>query len=161
MRKIIVLYDTQTSNTEKMAKAVVEGAGKVNDVEVELLKVGTRFDIRIINLADAIILGSPTHYGNVTSEMRALLQSLEDLKKSNKLKLSGKMGAAFGSYGWDGGWVIDSLEANMNTLGIKIVAPSVSMVENIGGIGAQINEKSLQQCRELGKSVAEKVSAIT
>ncbi|MCJ7635553.1 flavodoxin domain-containing protein [Candidatus Bathyarchaeota archaeon] len=161
MRKIVVLYDTQTSNTEKMAKAVVEGASKVKDVEVELLKVGTRFDICLINLADAIILGSPTHYGNVTSEMRELLQSLKELNESHKLKLSGKMGAAFGSYEWDGGWVVDKLEADMNALGIKIAAPAVSAYNSIGGMGAQINEKSLQQCRELGKSVAEKVAAKT
>ncbi len=161
MRKIVVLYDSQTGNTEKMAKAVVEGASKVKDVEVELLKVGTRFDICVINLADAVILGSPTHYGNVTSEMRELIQSLEELKESDKLKFSGKVGAAFGSYGWDGGWVIDRLEAELNTLGIKIAAPAVSMSDNMGGMIAQANENSLQKCRELGKSVAEKVAAKT
>ena len=161
MCKIIVVYDSQTSNTEKMAKAVVEGASKVKDVEAELLKVGTPFDICLIDLADAVILGSPTHYGSVTSEMRALLQSLKELKESKKLKISGKMGGAFGSYEWDGGWVVDRLEADMKALGIKIAAPAVSAYDNMGGMEIRINEASLQQCRELGRAVAEKVAGKT
>ncbi|NQT09319.1 flavodoxin domain-containing protein, partial [Candidatus Bathyarchaeota archaeon] len=36
--KVIVVYDSQTGNTEKMAKAVAEGVGSV--VEVDIKKVG-------------------------------------------------------------------------------------------------------------------------
>lgn len=54
-----------------MAKAVVEGAKVVKGAEVDLLRAGTPFSISKLSTADAIVLGSPTHYGNVTSDMNS------------------------------------------------------------------------------------------
>lgn len=161
MAKVIVVYDSQTGNTEKMAKAVVEGAKTVKGVEVELLKAGTAFSISKLDSADAIIFGSPTRYGSVTLEMRNLLEAMKEHKESKKLKLSGKIGGAFGSYGWDGGWVVDKLEITMRDLGIKVVAHAVSAVDKMGGMGVRIDEESLQKCRELGRAVAEKAASKT
>ena len=155
--KVLVIYDSQTGSTEKMAQAVVKGVQQVKGVEVELLKVGTPFSISKLAIADALILGSPTRYGNVTSEMRLLLESLTELKESKKLKLSGKIGGVFGSYGWAGGWVVEKLKEDLIQLGIKIVAPAVSLVHE-PYVGSQINEETLTKCVELGKTVAEKLA---
>jgi len=158
MVNVVVIYDSRTGATEKMAKAVAEGASSVKGVEVELNKVGTRFDVCLIDLAVAVILGSPTHYGSVTLEMRALLESLNDLKNLKKINFSGKIGGVFGSYGWDGGWVVDKLVADMKGLGISVVEPKVSAADKGGGFGVRIGEEDLKKCRELGRAVAEKVS---
>jgi len=157
MPKIIVIYDTLTGNTEKMAKAVVEGAKTVRGVEVELLKAGTAFPlISKLESVDAIILGSPSRYGSITADMRTLLTSAKELKEAKKLNLSGKVGGAFGSYAWDGGWVIDKLEMDMKSLGIKIALPVVSVVDRMGAMGVRIQEEDLLKCRELGRIIAEK-----
>jgi len=36
MAKLLILYDSQTGNTEKMAEAVVQGARSVTGVDVDL-----------------------------------------------------------------------------------------------------------------------------
>lgn len=162
MSKVIVIYDSQTGFTKRMAEAVVEGVRNAKGVEVELLKVGTPFSISKLDAADAIILGSPTIYGSVTSEMRTLLESVREHYESKRLNLSGKIGGVFGSYEWDGGWVVETLSVEMEALGIKIVAPAVSLVDGMGGrYEIRIDEKSLQRCRELGGAVAEKVAGKT
>lgn len=162
MGKVIVIYDSKSGFTEKMAKAVVEGAESVKGVDAELLKLGTPFSISKLDAADGIVLGSPTIYGNVTPEMRTFLESVRANKESKRLKLSGKVGGVFGSYGWDGGWVVDQLSLDMKALGIRIVAPTVSLADGLGGrYKVQIDEKSLQLCRDLGRTVAERAAGKT
>jgi len=156
MSKVIVIYDSRTGFTERMAKTVVEGAEKVRGVEVKLLKVGTPFSISELDTADAIILGSPTIYGSVTPEMGIFLECVRAHKQSKRLKLSGKIGGVFGSYGWDGGWVIEKLGADIKALGIKVVAPAVSLAHEMYE-EIRIDEEALKRCRELGRAVAEKV----
>jgi flavorubredoxin len=140
-----------------MAKAVAEGATSIKGVDVELHKVGTRFPISSLDKIDAIILGSPTVYGSPTTDMREFLTAIADLKKSGRLLLKNKIGGVFGSYGWDGGWVVDSLAAIMKTLAIKVIPPMVSAVDQMGGMGVRISEENLNKCRELGKAIAEKL----
>jgi len=157
MPKIVVIYDSRSGNTEKMAKAVVEGASTIKGVDVELYKVGTRFPVSSLDKADAIIIGSPTIYGNPTPEMKAFLTSVADLKKSGKLLLKNKIGGVFGSYGWDGGWVTDALAEVLKNLTIKVIPPVVSAVDQMGGMGIRISEENISKCRDLGKAVATKL----
>lgn len=158
MPKIAIIYDSKSGNTEKMAKAVAEGVKTIEGVEVELHKAGTRFPISILNEADAIILGSPSKYGNPTSEMREFIECA--IARAEMLRLRGKIGAVFGSYAWDGGDVVDRLAEAMTTLGIELVAPMLSAVDRMGLMGTRIDEEALEKCRELGKTVAEKVAKV-
>ncbi|MDQ1281332.1 MAG: flavodoxin, partial [Thermoproteota archaeon] len=107
--------------------------------------------IPLLDSADAILIGSPTHYANVTAEMKTFLEAAKTLKKAGQLKIQGKIGAAFGSYGWDGGWNLQNLEAEMETLGIKIENPIIESVEIP-------TEKVIAACITLGKSIAAKVA---
>jgi NAD(P)H dehydrogenase (quinone) len=157
MAKIVIVYDSKSGNTEKMAKAVEEGAKTVKGVETELYKAGTRFPISVLDKSDAIILGSPSIYGLPTTEMRGFLDAVVELKRSKKLQLEGKIGGVFGSYGYDGGYIVDRLADVLKTLGIKLVPPMVSAVDRMGLMGTRIDEESLQKCRELGKAIAEKL----
>lgn len=162
MPKVVVIYDSKTGFTESMAKAVVEGVRDVKGVEGELLKVGTPYSVSRLDKVDAIILGSPTYYGDVTPEMKTFFETLKGHKETNKLKLSGKKGGIFAAYTWDKGWVIEKLQVFMNILGIDVVASPVSALDRMGGSifhGGKIpllriDEKSLQRCRELGRAVA-------
>lgn len=43
MSKVVIVYDSVSGNTEKMAKAVAEGASTVKGVTTELLKMGHAF----------------------------------------------------------------------------------------------------------------------
>lgn len=71
MRKVIVLYYSRTGNTEKMAKAIAEGAKKVQGVEVKLTYHATPEELAD---ADAIIIGIPTYHHDMTNDMKKLLE---------------------------------------------------------------------------------------
>ena len=151
MARVLIVYDSKTGHTGAMANAIAEGARSVKTVSVDLRKLGEPFPMTLLDNADAIIIGSPTHYANVTTEMKTFLEAIKELKKAGRLKLQGKIGAAFGSYGWDGGWNLQNLEAEMKALGIKIENPIVEAVDIP-------SEKALKACLALGKTIAEKIA---
>jgi NAD(P)H dehydrogenase (quinone) len=158
MAKVLVVYDSRKGFTEKMAEAVGEGAKEIQGTELEMLKVGTPFSISKLDEANGIILGSPTIYGSVTPEMKSFIEAIKEHKKTKKLTLSNKIGGVFGSYGWDGGWVVDKLAIDLENLGIKVVAPPVSVVHGIyDKVG--LDEDSLQKCLELGTTIAKKLTS--
>jgi len=94
MTKILVVYDSKTGHTEKMAFAVAKGAKQVKGVKVEVKKA-SETSMKDLVEADGIILGSPTCYGLMSAPLKKLID------KSVKIhgKLEGKVGAAFTSSG--------------------------------------------------------------
>jgi len=156
MATLLIIYDSKTGNTEKMAKSIAEGAKSVSGVNVLLKKLGEPFSLRILDDADVIILGAPAHYGHVTPEMRDFLTYLRDENAVGRLGLKGKIGAAFGSYGWDGGVAIERLAVEMENLGIRVQSPVLARVPSLPY--SSLSEKSLKECKELGKTLAEKTS---
>ena len=154
MATLVIIYDSKTGNTEKMAKSIADGAKSVSGVNVLIKKLGEPFSIRILNDADAIILGAPAHYAHVTPEMRNFLADIKDENATGRLKLKGKIGAVFGSYGWDGGVAIERLAIEMKNLGIKVESPVLAQVPPLPH--SSPNEKFLKECQELGKTIAKK-----
>jgi len=145
MAKLLILYDSQTGNTEKMAEAVAEGAKSVTGVEVSL-----QYYARPEELAEAsaIIMGSPTYYHNMTIPIK---QVMEEAAKAN-VQLKGKISAAFGSYGWSGEAPQQILEILKNRFGMQTVEPALTVLYTP-------NDAHLQECRKLGKTVAEKIAS--
>ncbi len=94
MVNVLIVYDSRTGNTEKMALAVAEGAKKVSGAKVVIKTVDNAKNDDLL-AADAIILGSPTYYGDMSGKMK------EFIDKSVKIhgKLTGKVGGAFTSSG--------------------------------------------------------------
>ena len=155
MAKIVIIYDSKTGNTEKMAKSVAEGAKSVTGVDVLLKKLGEPFSLKVLDDADAIILGAPAHYAHITPEMRNFLEYLRDEIGAVRLKVKGKIGGTFGSYGWDGGAAIERLAKDMENLGIKVQSPVLAQVPPLPY--SSLKEKPLKECRELGKTLAQKI----
>lgn len=158
MPKLIIIYESNTGNTELMTNAVAEGARSVQDVQVEVRKIGTRFSISVLRGADAVIIGSPTIYGSISRGLVEFFSTLNHLQAANHIALKRKKGAAFGSYGWDRGWSTERLEMELTALGVDIAAPGVSAREQ-GTYGpVKTDADDLNKCRELGKAVAEAVA---
>lgn len=59
MVKILVIYDSRTGNTEKLAHAVANGARKIPGVEV-ILKRARDITPEDMSSADAYAFGSPS-----------------------------------------------------------------------------------------------------
>lgn len=144
MAKLLILYDSHSGNTEKMAEAVAEGARSVANVEVEVKYYAGPDELAE---AAAIVFGSPTYYHDMTLPIK---QMLEEAGKAN-VQLKGKVAAVFGSYGWSGEAPGLILEILKNRFGMDTITP---------GLGALYtpNQAKLEECRKLGKAVAEKVA---
>jgi flavodoxin I len=158
MPKVVIVYDSKTGNTELMANAVAEGANSVKGVKTELRNIGAKFPISTLKDADAVVIGSPTLYGNITHEVQEFLANLGYLQQSKRIILKGKKGAAFGSYGWDGGWNTERIEDMLKKLGVQLVAPSVSAADQGNVMQMKIHKDDLAKCRELGSAVAKAVA---
>ena len=143
MLKLLIVYYSQTGNTENMAKAVEEGAKSVVGINVEV-----KYFARPEELAeaDAIILGMPTYYHDISIDMKNLLERIS----KEEIDLKGKVGAAFGSYGWSGEAPNILVEIMKNQFGIEVIEPALRIKYNP-------DEEGLEECRKLGKTIAEKI----
>jgi len=143
LMKLLILYYSQTGNTEKMARAVAEGAKSVTGVNVELKYFARPEDLAE---ADATILGMPTYHHDIGVDMKRLLEEVA----VKGISLKGKVGAAFGSYGWSGEAPRMLLEVMKNKFEMETIEPPVLARYSP-------DEKGLEGCRKLGKNVAERV----
>ena len=141
--KVLIVYYSQTGNTEKMARAIEEGAKSVVGINVEV-----KYFVRPEELeeADAIILGMPTYYHDIGIDMKNLLEGAS----KQEISLKGKVGAAFGSYGWSGEAPNMLTEIMKNRFGMDVIEPALRIKYNP-------DSKGLEECRKLGKTVAEKI----
>ncbi|OHV08683.1 NAD(P)H:quinone oxidoreductase [Kushneria phosphatilytica] len=120
MTRILVLYYSMYGHIETMAQAVAEGARSVDGCEVVIKRVPETMDEQAFKQAggkteqsapvaspgeladyDAIILGTPTRYGNMAGQMRTFLDQTGQLWAQGKLR--GKVASVFTSTGTGGG----------------------------------------------------------
>ncbi len=141
MPKVVVVYLSTSGNTKAMADAIVEGVKSRNVDAVAMNFHEAR--IEELKSADAIALGSSTFYYKMLPPMEKFIESLE------KAKATDKVGAAFGSYGWSGEAPIMIAE-KMRELGMEVIDPVLR-------IQYQPAEKDLEECKRLGKDIANKV----
>ncbi len=141
MPKVVVVYLSTSGNTKAMADAIVEGAASRNVDAVAMNFHEAK--IEDLKSADAIALGSSTFYYKMLPPMEKFIDSL------SKANVKGKVGAAFGSYGWSGEAPVMIAE-KMRALGMDVIDPVLR-------IQYQPVEKDLEECKRLGKDIANKV----
>lgn len=141
-KKVLIFYADAHGNTKMMANEVAKGA-KIDGVEVELFDLtetapGDVLDR--IETSQALIIGSPTINGDAVKPVWDLLSSLATIK------LRGKVGAAFGSYGWSGE-AVGMIEDRLKSLKFKIPEPGVKFT-------LVPTAEELKSCREFGARIA-------
>jgi flavorubredoxin len=85
MSTVIIIYDSYTGNNETMAKRVADGVNRVDGVTARLYKIGSKFPVSELNDAAALIVGSPSIYGNMTPKLEQFLDTLQALSRDNRL----------------------------------------------------------------------------
>jgi NAD(P)H dehydrogenase (quinone) len=151
MAKILVVYDSRSGNTEKMAFAVSEGAKKVKGVEAIVKKV-EQTSLEDLLQADGIVMGSPTYYGQMSAKLKTLID--ESIKIHGKLE--GKVGAAITSSGAAASGAETTLLSILKAMlvhGMIIQGRPATKHYGVAAVGSP-NEKDLELCKELGKRVA-------
>ena len=152
MARILVVYYSRSGNTEKMARAVAEGAEGVAGATVEVRKVADTKPEDLLK-ADAIVMGSPVYYGGMAAELKKLI---DDSVKFHK-KLDGKVGAAFASSGAEHGGNESTILDILNSLLIHgMIVHGDPLGDHYGpvAVGAP-DERSKKSCLRLGQRVAE------
>lgn len=141
MAKLAIIYGTGFGNTGIMAKAIEEGAKSAGlDVIIKKVDAASPADVE---KADAIAIGLATYKGAGMPMVINFVQSLA------KLPLKGKLGTAFGSYGWSGEGPI--VIANLlKGYGMNVIEPPLR-IKRIP------EEEGIEDCRRLGKQIAQMI----
>ena len=158
MVKVLIVYDSRTGNTEKMAMAVAEGAKKVPNTKVAVKTADAAKNSDLLD-ADAIVLGSPTYYGDMSGKLK------EFIDRSVKIhgKLEGKVGGAFTSSGGTACGAETTLLSMLHALMIHgMVVQGRHDDKHYGATAIESPKKDeLDYCRALGKRVATLASKLS
>ncbi len=137
MSKLVIIYGTGSHNTERMAVAIEEGA-RAEGIETVLKNVNDA-NADELRDADSVAVGSPNYNHAMMPTVKKFLNGLAGIN------LSGKVGLAFGSYGW-------SLEATQEINRI-LTSCGVEMVEDLN-IKRMPGDEELELCRRVGSLLA-------
>jgi flavorubredoxin len=149
-KSLMIFYMSSYGNTARMAEAIYAGADAVEGVRVSLFDLeGGEVEpfVDLIEGADGLVFGSPTINGDAVKPVWDLLSSLV------VVNLKGKLGAAFGSYGWSGE-APGMIEARMR--GLKMRVP-------LSGVRVKLipSEEELDTCRDYGRAIASTLAGKT
>lgn len=151
MTRILIIYDSETGNTEKMALAVAEGAKKIDGTEVVIKRVD-QADADDLVEADGIIIGSPTYFGQMSSKIKAFIDA--SIKVYGKLE--GKVGAAFTSSGGTATGAETTLLSIIEAMlihGMIVQGRSEDKHYGAAAVG-EPDQEALENCRKLGERTA-------
>lgn len=154
--KVLIVYDSRTGNTEKMAHAVAEGV-KAEGVEAVVKKVDEA-SVDSLPEVDSLILGSPVYYGLPSGKLKGLI----DASIKYHGKLDGKVGAAFASSGGTHSGAETTIISLLKALlihGMVIQGTSGRNHYGAASVGAP-DETAVETCRKLGERVAKLVKKL-
>jgi multimeric flavodoxin WrbA len=143
MAKLLVIYHSQTGNTEAMAKAVCEGGSSAGAaVALEKAKDASSNDLLA---CDAVAFCSPVYFGYTAG---ALKDFFDRVFYTVRGKIDDKPYAAFSSGGAGGKQALDSIDRVCNSFRLK------KAFEGVVATGKPSSEV-LEECKELGKKLAQ------
>ncbi|HDS45232.1 MAG TPA: FprA family A-type flavoprotein [Methanomicrobia archaeon] len=143
-KKALLVYDTNLGYTEQMAK-LIEAAMKADGIDV-VTKFATKAEPDDLAGVDAVVLGCPTYFEDVSTKIKLFMI---EMKKAN---LKGKIGAAFGSYGWGGESIQIMNDTMKRMIGMVMVEPGLKVKTSQMMVG-----EGDPLCTAFGKKIAEKM----
>ncbi len=138
-RTLLIFYLSSYGNTARMAEAIYAAAQEVQGVRASVYDLeggDTETFADLLEDADGLVLGSPTINGDAVKPIWDLLSSL------TVIDVKGKIGAAFGSYGWSGE-AVRMIEDRLR--GLKLRVP-------LQGLRIKLipTAEEIGQCRQFG-----------
>ena len=87
--KLMVLYDSKTGNTKRMAEVIAEGMKRIPDTQVKVCSIAD-VDEMWASESSCIVLGTPTYLSSVSAAVKSWLDG-----PCRKCRPAGKLGGAF------------------------------------------------------------------
>lgn len=141
----VIIFDTMYDATKNIAQAIAEGLAE-KGVKCKLFNASLSDQSDMLTeifKAKAVLIGSCTVNNTVLRAISALLEEI----KAHKFK--GKIGAGFGSYGWSG-------EAP-KIISKMLEESSFSMPLEPISFKYWATDEELEQCRDFGRKLADKL----
>ena len=159
MVEVLVIYHSKTGNTAKMSEAIGAGA-RSSGIKVSVKKVGEVVLDDLLS-ASGIIIGSPTYYGQMASEIKQLFDGSSTVRG----QLENKVGAAFTSSGSHEGGNQTTLLSIIQAMLIHAMIVVGDPIEAGGHYGVvavgEPDGKVLEECRLLGLRVGNLVKKLS
>jgi len=143
MSKVLIVYASRAGSTQKIGELIAEGI-RISGNEASVVKVNEIKKETDLDGYDAFVFGSATYHGDMMQGMKTLLFLAE------KANLEGKIGGAFGAFGWSGeapGRIFDTME---NIFKMKMVSGPLRLKSaSLGG--------GVQMAQDYGKEIVGKL----
>lgn len=145
MAKALLVYATRSGDTKDIANLIAEGI-RFTGGEAKVVNVTDIKKEEDLNGYDAYAFGSATYHGGMMQGMKTMLFLAE------KADLEGKIGSAFGAFGWSGE-ALDRIYGTMkNIFKMDMVKEPLRLKSaSLGG--------GIQMAQEYGKNIGKKMSA--
>lgn len=144
MGKVLIVYATRTGETEQIGNLIAEGI-RFSGHGVDVVKVTDIKKEDDLKGYDAVVFGSPTYHGEMVQGMKTLLFLAE------RADLEGKVGGAFGAFGWSGEAPDRIFETMKNIYRMNMVSVPLRLKSaDLGG--------GIKMAQEYGRKIAEKLA---
>jgi NAD(P)H dehydrogenase (quinone) len=155
--KITILYVSCSGNTEKAAGLIKEGILQAGDIEVRLMNIADASvpDEDFLKESAAVIIGTPTYAATMSWQLKKWFDT-------NKVKLAGKLGAAFATanYVYGGADIaLSSVLQHMLVKGMVVYSSGTGCgapIIHLGPVAITGDEKSSDLFVIFGKRIADK-----
>ena len=143
MAKVLVVCATRTGETCRIGELIAEGI-RFSGHEANLVKVDAIKKEDDLQGYDALVFGSATYHGDMLQSMKTMLFLAE------KAGLEGKIGGAFGAFGWSGEAPDRIYNTMLNIFNMNMVSgPLLLKASSLGG--------GVQMAQGYGREVAGKL----
>ena len=143
MPKVLIVYNGRKGATLKMGEIIAEGI-RMSGVEADVVDAMTITKPEKLQGYDGYVFGSATYHGDMMQKMKQVLFMAENAG------LEGKVGGAFGAFGWSG-------EAPDRIYGTMENIFKMDMVGNPLRLKSVLLEGGMEAAQDYGKKVAKKL----
>jgi len=143
--KILIVYHSQTGNTEKMAESVARGAKAITNVKVTL-KRAPEATLQDLLECDGLAIGSPEYFGYMAGMIKDFFDRTYNEARGRK-EVFKKPYVVFISAGNDGTGALSHIERIATGYQFKKVYDPVIA-------RGKLDREVLDKCQELGKTIA-------
>lgn len=142
---ILVIYHSQSGNTQKMAEAVAAGVRSIDGVKVTLKKAQAA-GVEDLLACDGLAVGSPEYFGYMAGRVKDFFDRTYEPARGRK-EIFKKPYVIFVSAGNDGRGAVSNIER------IALGYPLKKVYDPVVARG-EVDDAVLARCRELGQTIA-------
>jgi flavorubredoxin len=143
MAKVLIVFATRTGETQTIADLIAEGI-RFSGHEAEVANVKEIKNEAQLDGYDGYVFGSSTYHGEMLQGMKTFLFIAENAN------LDGKIGGAFGSFGWSGEANDRIFDTMKHILKMDLVGDTLRLKSSSLGGG-------LQMAQDYGREIAKKL----